>query len=92
MCVLVFFALFHWRIILYCMQQELRCILTVGPHVLCVQMCMIYTVVCLAGWLLCSEAARLRCGTDLLSDLIFVCGDRGIYLGESLSIHLSFSK
>ncbi|KAM6928664.1 insulin-like growth factor 3 [Lycodopsis pacificus] len=37
---------------------------------------------CLASWPLSSEAARLRCGTDLLSDLIFVCGDRGIYLGK----------
>ncbi|XP_034447409.1 insulin-like growth factor I [Hippoglossus hippoglossus] len=44
--------------------------------VLCVQL------MCLAGWPLCSEAARLRCGSDLLSDLIFVCGDRGIYLGK----------
>ncbi|CAB1421874.1 unnamed protein product [Pleuronectes platessa] len=44
--------------------------------VLCVQL------MCLAGWPLSSEAARLRCGSDLLSDLIFVCGDRGIYLGK----------
>uniref|UniRef100_A0A8C9ZDP6 Insulin-like domain-containing protein n=1 Tax=Sander lucioperca TaxID=283035 RepID=A0A8C9ZDP6_SANLU len=45
-------------------------------------MCMFYSTMCLAGWPLSSEAARLRCGTDLLSDLIFVCGDRGIYLGK----------
>ncbi|XP_035500204.2 oleosin-B6 [Scophthalmus maximus] len=44
--------------------------------VLCVQ------IMCLAGWPLSSEASRLRCGTDLLSDLIFVCGDRGIYFGK----------
>lgn len=56
------------------------------PQVLCVQMCMIYSVVCLASWPLCLEAARLRCGSDLLSDLIFVCGDRGIYIGESILI------
>ncbi|XP_069581717.1 insulin-like growth factor 3 [Brachyistius frenatus] len=50
--------------------------------VLCVRICMFYCSVCLAGWPLSSEAARLRCGSDLLSDLIFVCGDRGIYLGK----------
>ncbi|XP_040908121.1 insulin-like growth factor I [Toxotes jaculatrix] len=50
--------------------------------VLCVQVCMFYSAMCLAGWPLSSEAARLRCGSDLLSDLIFVCGDRGIYLGK----------
>ncbi|XP_040010005.1 insulin-like growth factor 3 isoform X2 [Xiphias gladius] len=50
--------------------------------VLCVQMCIFYSAMCLAGWPLSSEAARLRCGSDLLSDLIFVCGDRGIYLGK----------
>ncbi|XP_044068806.1 insulin-like growth factor 3 [Siniperca chuatsi] len=43
---------------------------------------MFYSAMCLAGWPLSSEAARLRCGSDLLSDLIFVCGDRGIYLGK----------
>ncbi|XP_075951551.1 insulin-like growth factor 3 [Anarhichas minor] len=50
--------------------------------VLCVRMCVFYSTMCLAGWPLSSEAARLRCGTDLLSDLIFVCGDRGIYIGK----------
>ncbi|XP_041802703.1 insulin-like growth factor 3 [Chelmon rostratus] len=50
--------------------------------VLCVRMCAFYTAVCLAGWPPSAEAARLRCGSDLLSDLIFVCGDRGIYLGK----------
>ncbi|XP_071059748.1 insulin-like growth factor 1 [Pseudochaenichthys georgianus] len=35
-----------------------------------------------AGWPLASEAGRLRCGSDLLKDLMFVCGDRGIYLGR----------
>ncbi|XP_068604726.1 insulin-like growth factor 3 [Brachionichthys hirsutus] len=43
---------------------------------------MLCSVLCLAGWPLASEAARLRCGSELLSDLIFVCGDRGIYLGK----------
>ncbi|KAM4570991.1 insulin-like growth factor 3 [Fundulus diaphanus] len=37
---------------------------------------------CLAGWPLSLEAAQLRCGSELLSDLLFVCGDRGIYLGK----------
>ncbi|KAI3357467.1 hypothetical protein L3Q82_015507, partial [Scortum barcoo] len=48
----------------------------------CVRMCWFYSTLCLAAWPLSSEAARLRCGSDLLSDLIFVCGDRGIYLGK----------
>ncbi|XP_032375757.1 insulin-like growth factor 3 [Etheostoma spectabile] len=59
--------------------------LSATPHtlkVLCVRLCVFYTTMCLAGWPRSSEAARLRCGTDLLSDLIFVCGDRGIYLGK----------
>uniref|UniRef100_A0A3Q3M5I6 Insulin-like growth factor 3 n=2 Tax=Mastacembelus armatus TaxID=205130 RepID=A0A3Q3M5I6_9TELE len=51
--------------------------------VLCVRMCMLYSTMCLMGWPLSLEAARLRCGSDLLSDLIFVCGDRGIYLGKA---------
>ncbi|XP_061590768.1 insulin-like growth factor 3 [Cololabis saira] len=50
--------------------------------VLCVRICMFYTSLSLSGWLTSSEAARLRCGSELLSDLIFVCGDRGIYLGK----------
>ncbi|XP_068199388.1 insulin-like growth factor 3 [Antennarius striatus] len=50
--------------------------------VLFAPLCMLYSVLCLVGWPLSSEAARLRCGSDLLSDLIFVCGDRGIYLGK----------
>uniref|UniRef100_A0A3B3ZJW6 Insulin-like domain-containing protein n=1 Tax=Periophthalmus magnuspinnatus TaxID=409849 RepID=A0A3B3ZJW6_9GOBI len=29
-----------------------------------------------------TNATRLRCGSELLGDLIFVCGDRGIYLGK----------
>nr|XP_046254041.1 insulin-like growth factor 3 isoform X2 [Scatophagus argus]XP_046254042.1 insulin-like growth factor 3 isoform X2 [Scatophagus argus] len=48
--------------------------------VLCIRVCVFS--MCLAAWPLPSEAARLRCGSDLLSDLIFVCGDRGIYLGK----------
>ncbi|XP_010767399.1 insulin-like growth factor I [Notothenia coriiceps] len=49
--------------------------------VLCVRMC-----ICLAGWPLASEAGQLRCGSDLLKDLMFVCGDRGIYLGTFIFI------
>lgn len=62
------------------------CIYTFSPclQVLCVRMCMFYSAMILAGWPISSEAARLRCGSDLLSDLIFVCGDRGIYLGKSI--------
>ncbi|XP_044206773.1 insulin-like growth factor 3, partial [Thunnus albacares] len=52
--------------------------------VLFARICMLYSTICLAGWPLASEAARLRCGSDLLSDLIFVCGDRGIYLGKGM--------
>ncbi|XP_041859677.1 insulin-like growth factor 3 [Melanotaenia boesemani] len=50
--------------------------------VLCVQICMFYSSMCLAGWSLSSEAAKPRCGAELLSDLMFVCGDRGIHLGR----------
>lgn len=57
-----------------------------GLQVMCARMCVFYSAMCLAGWPLSSEAARLRCGSDLLSDLIFVCGDRGIYLGEPIFI------
>ncbi|XP_053173205.1 insulin-like growth factor 3 [Scomber japonicus] len=52
--------------------------------VLCARMCMLYSTMSLLGWPLASDAARLRCGSDLLSDLIFVCGDRGIYLGKGM--------
>uniref|UniRef100_A0A3Q3XPI6 Insulin-like domain-containing protein n=1 Tax=Mola mola TaxID=94237 RepID=A0A3Q3XPI6_MOLML len=48
--------------------------------VLFVRVCLFYAMT-LAGWPL-SEAARLRCGSDLLSDLLFVCGERGIYVGK----------
>nr|XP_061826036.1 insulin-like growth factor I, adult form [Nerophis lumbriciformis] len=47
--------------------------------------CCPFKVLCvfsLLGWPVCSEAAKLRCGTDLLNDLLFVCGDRGIYFGK----------
>ncbi|XP_056279971.1 insulin-like growth factor I isoform X2 [Pseudoliparis swirei] len=50
--------------------------------VVCVRMCVFYAAVCLAGWPPSSEAARLRCGSDLLDDIRFVCGDRGIYIGR----------
>ncbi|XP_014853700.1 PREDICTED: insulin-like growth factor II isoform X1 [Poecilia mexicana] len=51
-------------------------------QVLCVRIWVFYCSMCLAGWPLFSEGARLRCGSELLSDLLFVCGDRGIYLGK----------
>lgn len=47
---------------------------------------MLYSAMSLAGWALSSDAARLRCGTDLISDLIFVCGDRGIHLGRYILV------
>ncbi|CAN9500701.1 unnamed protein product [Ophioblennius macclurei] len=50
--------------------------------VLCARVCMFYSSLCLTGLPLCPEAARLRCGSELLADLLFVCGDRGIYLGK----------
>lgn len=64
------------------------CTYAISPclQVLCVQLCMLYSAMILAGWPLSTQAARLRCGSDLLSDLIFVCGDRGIYLGKSILI------
>lgn len=64
------------------------CTYSISPclQVLCVRLCMLYSAMILAGWPLSTEAARLRCGSDLLSDLIFVCGDRGIYLGKSILI------
>ncbi|TNN53050.1 Insulin-like growth factor II-B [Liparis tanakae] len=52
-------------------------------QVVFVRMCVFYAAVCLAGWPPSSEAARLRCGSDLLDDIRFVCGDRGIYIGRS---------
>lgn len=51
---------------------------------MCVRMCVFYTAVALA------DAAKLRCGSDLLNDLLFVCGDRGIYLGEPTVVFFGF--
>ncbi|CAJ1055244.1 insulin-like growth factor 3 [Xyrichtys novacula] len=48
----------------------------------CVQVCVFYSTMCLSSLPLSSGAFRPRCGSDLLSDLIFVCGDRGIYFGK----------
>ncbi|KAK0134321.1 Insulin-like growth factor I [Merluccius polli] len=45
------------------------------------RLCVLYSAVCLSLWQP-SDAGRLRCGSDLLADLLFVCGDRGIYLGR----------
>ncbi|XP_047428370.1 insulin-like growth factor 3 [Mugil cephalus] len=61
------------------------CYRPAGPQTLkmwCVRICIFYSSMCLASWPLTSEAAKLRCGSDLLSDLIFVCGERGVYLGK----------
>ncbi|XP_056131163.1 insulin-like growth factor 3 [Lampris incognitus] len=52
-------------------------------QVLCFgSICVLYSTVCLLVFPTPSHPARLRCGTDLLADLIFVCGERGIYLGK----------
>ncbi|XP_077410145.1 insulin-like growth factor 3 [Vanacampus margaritifer] len=45
-------------------------------------LCMFCWTVCLLSGPLCSEASKLRCGSELLNDLLFVCGDRGIYFGK----------
>ncbi|XP_029012032.1 insulin-like growth factor 3 [Betta splendens] len=55
---------------------------TPAMKALCARVCVFYYTALLASWPLSADAARLRCGSDLLSDLIFVCGDRGIYLGR----------
>lgn len=45
----------------------------------------VFQVVC-CGVLCCAvslaDGAKQRCGSDLLNDLLFVCGDRGIYFGK----------
>uniref|UniRef100_A0A8C7YKA1 Insulin-like domain-containing protein n=1 Tax=Oryzias sinensis TaxID=183150 RepID=A0A8C7YKA1_9TELE len=51
-------------------------------QVLGVQVCVFLSSLSLWGPALSAEAARLRCGSELLSDLLFVCGDRGIYMGK----------
>uniref|UniRef100_A0A3Q1KCN9 Insulin-like domain-containing protein n=1 Tax=Anabas testudineus TaxID=64144 RepID=A0A3Q1KCN9_ANATE len=68
----------------WCIKRCVHAFVSLSSHlqVLCVRMCMFYSTMYLTGWPLSAEAARLRCGSDLLSDLIFVCGDRGIYLGK----------
>uniref|UniRef100_A0AAV2M1P7 Uncharacterized protein n=1 Tax=Knipowitschia caucasica TaxID=637954 RepID=A0AAV2M1P7_KNICA len=30
---------------------------------------------------LCVEGGRQRCGSELMVDLVFVCGDRGVHIG-----------
>lgn len=44
-------------------------------------LCMFCSTMCLVSGPLCCEGAKLRCGSELLNDLLFVCGDRGLYLG-----------
>ncbi|XP_077371333.1 insulin-like growth factor 3 [Festucalex cinctus] len=45
-------------------------------------LCVFCSALCLLSGPPCSEAAKLRCGSELLNDLLFVCGDRGIYFGK----------
>ncbi|KAK7883942.1 hypothetical protein WMY93_027065 [Mugilogobius chulae] len=58
-----------------------RCSPTPHTQGVCVWM---YFLLCSLslGPLLRTEGARLRCGSELLGDLLFVCGERGIYLGK----------
>lgn len=44
-------------------------------------LCSLYCVLILPD---AGEAAKARCGRELVADLEFVCGDRGFYRGESL--------
>lgn len=52
---------------------------------LCAWLCALYCTMSVGGWPLTAEGAQLRCGSELLGDLIFVCGDRGVHLGKSTS-------
>ncbi|XP_053705394.1 insulin-like growth factor 3 isoform X1 [Synchiropus splendidus] len=45
-------------------------------------MWMFFSSICVSVWFVPVVAAKPRCGSDLLEDLIFVCGDRGIYFGD----------
>ncbi|MEQ2179100.1 hypothetical protein GOODEAATRI_021134 [Goodea atripinnis] len=70
-------------------RREKALLLLTSPlvsSVLCVRICVFYCSMCLAGWPLFLEAAQLRCGSELLSDLLFVCGDRGLYLGTQVFV------
>ncbi|KAM9751780.1 insulin-like growth factor 1 [Menidia menidia] len=53
---------------------------TLSLRALCVRICVFYCTVCVAFWS--SEALKIRCGSELLSDLRLVCGQRGIHFGR----------
>ncbi|XP_062855658.1 insulin-like growth factor 3 [Trichomycterus rosablanca] len=43
--------------------------------------CVLCVLVCVLLWVEPCNSARPRCGVELISDLEFVCGDRGFYRG-----------
>lgn len=45
--------------------------------------CVLYSLYCVLILPDAGEAAKARCGRELVADLEFVCGDRGFYRGES---------
>uniref|UniRef100_A0A8C6THK9 Insulin-like domain-containing protein n=1 Tax=Neogobius melanostomus TaxID=47308 RepID=A0A8C6THK9_9GOBI len=47
---------------------------------LCLWLCILHCSISLGP--LGTEGAKLRCGSELIEALEFVCGDRGIYLGK----------
>lgn len=51
--------------------------------------CVLYSLYCVLILPDAGEAAKARCGRELVADLEFVCGDRGFYRGES---HLQTSS
>ncbi|XP_053359732.1 insulin-like growth factor 3 [Clarias gariepinus] len=60
---------------------------TPALQVLCWRsVCVLYTlIVCVLQPEL-ANSAKSRCGVELISDLQFVCGDRGIYLGHPRAV------
>lgn len=53
--------------------------------------CVLYSLYCVLILPDAGEAAKARCGWELVADLEFVCGDRGFYRGQSrYYLHLIF--
>ncbi|XP_062316172.1 insulin-like growth factor 3 [Osmerus eperlanus] len=48
----------------------------------CRSVCLLYSVLCLASLPTPTKSDNPRCGTELMSDLLFVCGDRGFHIGK----------
>lgn len=51
--------------------------------------CVLYSLYCVLILPDAGEAAKARCGRELVADLEFVCGERGFYRGQS---HLQSSS